>query len=102
MKELSMDITWRTVQLFLEDYGVVEVEVDHENPNKMRCTCPSFDRFARCKHTNHVRVSMKGNDGHYSIQIPVKVDEQEAVAAMENSAAFRAFIVKYAKVEVID
>lgn len=102
MKEVSMDITWRTVQVFLEPDGVVEVEVDQENPTKARCTCPGFARSARCKHVKYVKEYMEKNDGHYSINIPVDVDEEEAIQAMRNPNAFRDFIIKYAKVEVID
>jgi transposase len=102
MKEVSMDITWRTVQVFLEDYGVIEVEVDQENPTKARCTCPGFERTARCKHVKHVKESMEENEGHYSIYIPVEVDEQEAFKAMSDPTLFRDFIIKYGKVAVID
>ena len=102
MEEVTVDIKWRTVQLFLEDYGVVEVEVDQENNKKARCTCPGFNRTGRCKHVKHVKDIMDENDGHYSIQIHVDVDENEAISAMRSAEAFRNFVVKYGKVEVID
>jgi len=97
-----MDITWRTVQVFLEDYGVIEVEVDQENNQKARCTCPGFMRAGRCKHTKHVKDVMAENDGHYSIHIPVDVDEAEAIRALRDPELFRDFVIKYGKVEVID
>jgi hypothetical protein len=102
MKEAAMDIQWRTIQLFLEEYGIVEVELDQENNQKVRCTCPSFSKAARCKHTRHVKASMEKNNGHYAIQIKADVDEAVAFKAMGNSESFRDFVVKYAKVEVID
>lgn len=102
MKEVKMDITWRTVQLFLEEYGVVEVEVDQDNANKVRCTCPVFQKVAKCKHSKHVKQEMSENDGHYSIHIPIHVDEREAIDAMKNPEKFREFIIKYGKVEVLD
>jgi hypothetical protein len=102
MKDVNMDIAWRTVQLFLEDYGVVEVEVDQENHNKARCTCQGFQRLAKCKHIKFVKDAMEENDGHYSIQIPVDVDENIAIAAMKSAESFRDFVIKYGKVEVID
>lgn len=102
MKETSMDIKWRTVQLFLEEYGVCEVEVDQENNQKARCTCPGFNRTGRCKHVKHVRDMMNANDGHYSIHIPVEVEEEEAINAFADASKFRDFIIKYGKVEVID
>lgn len=97
-----MDIQWRTVQIFLEDYGVVEVEIDQDNSQKARCTCPQFDKSARCKHTKYVKSVMAENDGHYAIQVKTEVNENDAVVAMLDATAFRDFVVKYAKVEVID
>ena len=102
MKEAAMDIQWRTIQLFLEEYGIVEVELYQDNNQKVRCTCPSFSKAARCKHTRYVKDSMEKNDGHYAIQIKADVDEDVAFKAMGNADAFRDFVVKYAKVEVID
>jgi hypothetical protein len=102
MKEASMDIEWRTVQIFLEDYGVVEVEIDQDNNQKVRCTCPTFSKAARCKHTKYVKNVMANNDGHYSIQVKTEVNEADAINAMSNADSFRNFVVKYAKVEVID
>ena len=102
MKEAAMDIQWRTIQLFLEEYGIVEVELDQENNQRVRCTCPPFSKVARCKHTKYVKDSMEKNDGHYAIKIKADVDEKEAFKAMSNGESFRDFVVKYAKVEVID
>jgi hypothetical protein len=97
-----MDISWRTVQIFLEEYGVVEAEVDQDNHQKVRCSCPVFQRGAKCKHTKYVKEVMSRNNGHYSIQIHANVDEKTAFAAMNSSEEFHDFVVKYAKVEVID
>ncbi len=102
MKETTMDIKWRTVQIFLEDYGVAEVEVNQENNQQARCTCPGFSKSGRCKHTKHVKDVMSENDGHYSIHIPMEVDEEEAIRAMHDGDLFRSFVIKYGKVEVID
>jgi hypothetical protein len=102
VKEVSMDIQWRTVQLFLESFGVVEVEVDQDNHSKIRCTCPVFNKQAKCKHVRHVKDVMNDNNGHYSIQIPVDVDETLAITAMKTAEGFRDFVIKYGKVEVID
>ena len=102
MKEVNMSISWRTVQLFLEDDGVAEVEIDQDNKSKIRCSCPAFFKAARCKHVKYVREQMSTNQGHYSIQIPLDIDETEAIAAINNAEEFRNFVVKYGKVEVID
>lgn len=102
MKEVNMSISWRTVQLFLEDNGVCEVEIDQDNKSRVRCNCPAFSKVSRCKHVKHVREQMATNQGHYSIQIPLDIDETEAIAAIDNAEEFRNFVVKYGKVEVID
>lgn len=103
MKDVSMDIDWRTVQLFLDNtaLGVFEVQIDSENNRKVRCNCPSFSATARCKHAKFVKNSIDKNDGHYSIKIPVQISDEEAFDAMSDSESFREFILKYGTVEVI-
>lgn len=102
MKGLEMDIKWRTVQFFMSLEGIAEVEVDADNPQKVRCSCSNFGNSGRCKHSKFIKKQMDENDGHYNIQIPANVSDEEAIAAMGDTAAFRNFIMKYAKVEVID
>jgi len=102
MKGQKMDIDWRTVQMFLSEDGVCEVQIDVENNKKVRCSCPSFMSRARCKHVNYVKEHMEKNEGHYAIRIPENVPDEEAYEAMANSEAFRQFIIKYAPVEVLE
>jgi len=97
-----MDIEWRTVQMFLSPDGVFEVEIDAENSKKVRCTCPAFQRSARCQHAKYVKKYMAENEGHYSIHIPEDVEDEEAFAAMADPKLFREFVLKHGKVEVID
>ena len=97
-----MGIDWRLVQIFLDENGVAEVELDSENNKRVRCSCATFNSSARCKHAKYVKRLMDENDGHYSIQIPVEIDDEEAIAAMTDAARFREFIMKYGKIEVID
>lgn len=97
-----MDIEWRTVQMFLDVDGVFEVEIDQDTHKKVRCSCTHFSRAARCKHTRYVKEAMENNDGHYAIQIPVDIDDEEAWTAMSSSEAFRDFIIKYGKVVVLE
>lgn len=101
MKESIMTNDWRTVQLFLDVDGVAEVEVDSKNPKLTRCTCPSHSSVRGCVHTKYVKKNMQENDGHYTVSIPVEVDDEDAIAATSSAAAFRDFIIKYGKVEVI-
>lgn len=97
-----MDIEWRTVQLFLDNDGVAEVEIDAENNKKVRCSCKGFMASGRCKHAKFVRHRMGTNNGLYSIEIPEEVPDEVALAAMGDASQFRDFILKYARVEVID
>lgn len=97
-----MDIDWRTIQMFIGEDGVAEVELDAENSSKIRCSCKSFYKSARCKHTKFVKSHMQENDGHYAIQVPVDISDEEALDAMSSSDTFRKFILKYGKVEVLD
>lgn len=98
MRESTMTKDWRTVQLFLEPYGVVEVEVDSLSPKNIRCTCSASKS---CGHIKFVKKNMQENDGHYTVSIPVEVDDEDAIAATSSAEAFRDFIIKYGKVEVI-
>ncbi len=101
MKESIMTNDWRTVQLFLEAYGIAEVEVDSKNPKLIRCTCPSYNPVRGCTHSKYVKKNMQENDGHYTVSIPVEVDDEDAIAATSSAEAFRNFIIKYGRVEVI-
>lgn len=102
MKEVNMDIEWRTIQLFLGDEGVSEVSIDFEDRKKLCCTCDKFATAARCKHTRFVRNAMENNDGDFNIDILGDVSHDDAVDAMSSAKSFRDFIIKYGTVEVID
>ena len=101
MKESTMIHDWRTVQLFVGEYGVSEVEVDSLNAKNVRCTCHPNSLTAKCAHVKHVKKTMLENNGHYTVSIPVEIDEEEAEIATASSEAFRNFIIKYGKVEVL-
>jgi hypothetical protein len=101
MKEVSMDINWRTIQFFISEEGPFEVEMDYDNNRKLRCNCPDFQKVAKCKHQKFVKNLIEENGGYYSIQIPVEIDEDEALLAFSSSENFREFILKYGKVEVL-
>lgn len=103
MKDVTVDIDWRTVQLFLDNssMAVYEVQLDADNNRKARCDCPTFSNSARCKHTRFVKAKMDDNDGHYAIKIPKEISDEEALIAMSDADSFRDFIIKYGTVEVI-
>jgi hypothetical protein len=96
-----MENDWRTIQLFLTDDGVCEVEADHNSPYVLQCSCRASKKFNKCAHIKHVRAHMETNDGHYTVQITANIDPLEAAVAIEDAKAFRDFIIKYGKVEVL-
>ena len=96
-----MDINCRTVQFFLGEEGVCEVQVDSENHSKARCTCPAFMRVGKCKHVRYVKRQMEENDGHYTVVVPERVSDEEATAAMRSPEDFREFLIKHARAEVL-
>jgi hypothetical protein len=99
-KNMKTENAWRTVQLFLSSNGVFEVEVNTDTHN-VRCTCPNFDKRKTCAHEKFVDDSAKNNNGIYPVKISPKATEEEMMDAEESPEAFRQFIVKYGKVEVI-
>ena len=101
MKEAMMDIDWRTVQFFLDDDGVAEVSIDHDTHTKAKCSCLTFQRSARCGHVKYVKSAQKENEGHYQIEIPMDISDEEAILAMTNGETFREFVLKYGKVLIL-
>ena len=101
MKGMSMSSPWRTVQQFISDQavGVFDVEVNTET-KETRCNCPSWSKKGSCKHTQFVNFRIR-HTGHYSIMIPKSISEDVAMEANESEEAFRDFIVKYGKIEVL-
>jgi hypothetical protein len=99
---MSVESSWRTIQLFIsaQAAGVFEVEVDTDTKNT-RCNCPVWRKSKTCKHTSFVKEKMRTNRGHYSILVPDEVSEEVALNAHDDPSKFRDFIVKYAKVEVL-
>ncbi len=98
MKEQT---AWRTVQLFLDDYGVSEVEVEQEN-HDIRCTCKDFakGRARSCQHTDFVQAEMLDNDGAYPVQLGASAPDIPW-NIMDDASAFRQFIIKYSIVKVL-
>lgn len=97
-----MGIDWRTIQIFLSDDFICEVQVDSDNHKKMRCNCPVFSRVGRCKHVKFVKNAAEQNDGTYSITVIGDDATQEAVnEAVKDSKKFRDFIIKHAAIEVL-
>lgn len=93
---------WRTIQIFLEDDGVYELEADSEDYQKMRCSCSFYKSGKRCKHMRHVRRRIEENGGTYAIQIPATVNDEDVIEAMKDRDLFRKFVIDNAKIEVIE
>ena len=91
---------WRTVQLFLSPSGIFEVEVNTDTRD-IKCNCPNFDKRRTCAHEKFVDSKAKSNDGIYPVRISSKASPEEVQDAEESPEAFRSFILKYGKVEVI-
>lgn len=99
-KDVSVNF-WRTVQLFLTENYVAEVEV-HSATKQIRCNCLTYKKISRCNHAKFVKTEMKNNDGHYTVKIPHEIDPDLVELAIEDAEMFRQFIIDYGKVEVID
>jgi hypothetical protein len=92
---------WRTVQMFLSDDGVHEVQTDVDDYAKMMCTCAVFKSSKKCKHTRYVKRRIDLNGGSYAIRIPDDVSDNEVDEAMMSADAFRSFVIHHAKVEFL-
>lgn len=99
-----MKSQWRTVQFFVSARGVHEVFIDENNPKKVMCDCPSYNRFFGCAHTRHVKEHFTDSayGKTYSISIPEEVDELEVSTAIADLELFREFVIKHGRVLSID
>jgi hypothetical protein len=97
MKEINMAVDWRTIQFFLSESGVFEVEADSKNWKIMRCSCPRFHDVNRCTHINSVKKQLKDNEGVFSMTVPENVDDEELYSMADTPDTFRDFVLKYGK-----
>jgi hypothetical protein len=97
----DQSVNWRTVQMFLGEEGVSEVEVDADNAFNVKCSCQSYGKFKKCKHATFVLNKIEANDGHYGVQIPDTIDDEIAMAALNDEESFRDFVIRYGKIEVL-
>jgi hypothetical protein len=44
---------------------------------------------------------MEDGEGHYIVQVPEDVDDNEAINAMKDATKWRAFVIKHGEVEVL-
>lgn len=98
MKEKTM--SWQTTQLFLSQSGVQEVQINLDS-QKLRCTCDGSNTRGVCKHTVFVAKRMELNGGIYPVEISKRAKIEDATTANLDPEAFREFLVKYGKIEVL-
>lgn len=91
---------WRTLQLFLSTRGVYEVELNMDD-SALRCTCAGYVTRQYCKHTRWVQTRMRNNGGTYPMHVSTRAPAFEAKTANQSPEAFRDFVLKYGKIEVI-
>lgn len=98
----DMASDWRTVQLFLSQRqpAIYEVEINLDGPGA-RCTCPSYKGRRSCRHTKFVADKMQDNGGHYPLLVRESAEEEDISSVMSSPEAFRDFVVRYGKVEVL-
>ena len=93
---------WRTIQLFLspKQPAIYEVQINLDEP-LTRCNCPTFKGRRACRHTKLVSARMEGNDGSYPMLVSERAEEADISKVMSDPDAFREFVVKYGKIEVL-
>lgn len=91
---------WRTVQVFLspKGSGIFEVELTTDGTS-VRCNCPTYKSRQTCRHVKFVLSKMEG--GTYPITVHSSARDEDISEFAEDPAAFRRFIVKYGKIEVV-
>lgn len=94
---------WRTIQFFLYHFGVCEVQIDTDQIEGVKCTCPQFTSKKRCNHAKWVTMRINVNGGHYPLQLVTKnLDENVILTAMKDTERFRELVLKNTRIEVID
>lgn len=91
---------WRTVQVFLSQKGsgIFEVELTTDGKS-VRCNCPIYKSKKDCRHVKFVLAKME--DGSYPIVVHPSARDEDISEYAEDPVAFRRFIVKYGKIEVV-
>jgi hypothetical protein len=93
---------WRTVQLFLSPRhpAIYEVELDLDNADA-RCSCPTYRARSKCRHTTAVQSRMQDSNGQYPIMFQHNVTDEAISDCLDDPVAFRDYVVRFGKVEVL-
>jgi hypothetical protein len=80
--------------------GVYEVQIDLDTEDSI-CSCPTFRVRKTCRHVKFVNARIESNDGHYPLMVNERAEMVAAGEALKNPEAFRDFVIKYGKIEVL-
>ena len=102
--ELAAD--WRMVQVFLSarQPAIYEVEIDMESGKRWaptRCSCPTYRRNNKCRHIEWIRQQMITHNGQDPVRIHRSAGVDNMHHVMGSASAFRDFVVRYGRVEVL-
>lgn len=87
----------KTVQFFVGSTGVEEVKLNSDK--KFVCTCDGFKQRRKCKHVTWVEMQFEKDT--FSMQIDKSTPDYEIKKAKESDEAFRNFLIRYGKIEVV-
>lgn len=84
---------WKTVQFFLSNDEVCEVQISHDRD--LRCTCKGYIGRKNCRHINWCKSQLK--NGEYPIEITNDIPPSLLEEAKTNPTAFRNIVLKYGR-----
>jgi ribosomal protein L24E len=92
---------WRVVQIFLspKGAGIFEVEMTTDGTS-VRCNCPTFKSRRNCRHVRWVQAKM-ADTGVYPVMVLSSASDVDIAEQMTDPEAFRDFIIRYGKIEVV-
>lgn len=99
-----MDSQLRLLQVFLTQGSVPGpsvYEVSQSTTDKLVCTCPGYRGRNTCKHVKFVQARIDDNHGTYPLEITYKATPEDALNAQKSNDAFRDFVLKFGKIEVV-
>lgn len=102
---MSTKEQWRVIQVFLPASikvgSIAETEWE-PTTKELRCTCAVFKKSGKtCKHTRFVMGRITSNNGVYQLTVDEGVTDADKEQAEKSPAAFREFVLKHGKVEVL-
>ena len=87
----------KTIQFFIGSTGVEEVKITSNN--KFVCTCDGFINRKKCKHITWIELQFEKDT--FPMQIDKATPDEAIKKARESNEAFREFLLRYGKIEVV-